>query len=109
MTGILIPETALPKERNIKLCITPEGEAEIFDADWGLINRVSIREIPSPEDLIDRRAVIERFARLSEVYDLALRDCDLEKEVYPHYEALMRGKKAVVDMAIKILEEAPTC
>ncbi len=58
-------------------------------------------------ELIERDKAIERFKNLAGVYDLALKDCNLEKEVYPHYEALMRGKKAVMELGVKVLMEAP--
>ena len=64
-------------------------------------------EIDEKADLIDRKEALKHFTNLSQVYCTALIDCDLEKEVYPHYEALLRGKKAVMDMTASILRKIP--
>lgn len=85
---------------------TMEAPIKVDDKSWTCLN-CPVKELEPHGDLIDRKAAIERFSKLSWAYDFALQDCDLEKEVYPHYAALMRGKKAVIDMVIKIMNDLP--
>ena len=66
--------------------------------------------IDIPDDcgrLVDADKAVKEFIGLSDLYNIALQDCELEKEVYPHIEALWRGKKAIVDLGIKIMTKAP--
>ena len=107
---ILIKNYQMPKEGVFNLLIYPEGDVFYVNPYNEAVCSTNAKaiELPPHGDLIDRQESIRRFDNLSEVYDIALKDCDLEKEVYPHFEALMRGKKAVIKLAGKMLSECPT-
>jgi len=110
MSDLLIPHMKLPEgDKTNVVMFDPQGNVCEQSKHFSCYHRFGFKaqEIPDHGDLIDRKNSVERFEKLSEAYDLALQDCDLEKEVYPHYGALMRGKKAVVDMAIRILLDMP--
>ena len=106
---LLIKNVELPKDGFIRMMLWPDGGVaiEVSPNNYEQLDDNAIA-VPPHGELIDRQKAVKRFTKLAEIYDLALKDCDIEKEVYPHYEALMRGKKAVMELAEKLLAECPT-
>lgn len=117
MADLLLKNVEFPVGFSAWLVITADGEIyrktenrqenEKIVAHYELIENAKAIELPPHDDLIDRNEAIKHFKDLTCVYDMALKDCNLEKEVYPHIEALWRGKRAICDTVVKILSKAP--
>ena len=82
MPDLLIPHMELPKDNKINIIMfDSEGNVDEQSKHFGCYYHLDAKaqEIPAHGDLIDRKSSVERFHKLSEIYDLALQDCGLEK------------------------------
>lgn len=111
MANILIQGMELPKnaDEHITIGYNRLGELTAVKVVWNGMSWTVVEEskaVLACGQVADVEKAHRSFSGLSECYEIALRDCDLEKEVYPHYGALMRGKKAVMELADKLLAAA---
>lgn len=78
MSGIYIPNVAIPKEHNLYITLRPDGSIHVWDSYEGVGFGTQATPVPDHGDLIDARALIA--------------SCKNEKGSYFSYESAIIGE-----------------